>query len=128
MPSSYAGPNPQLRTPIVIVFLLACILAAAAAQPQEDAWQWIEWLLRDQYVDEVSLNVLNYSIILPLEQNLCGAVGSPSGLAEGAKAFCESRLREGLIAHDLSPSHLAFVPTIRIFILWIALLSRARPQ
>jgi transposase len=50
------------------------------------------------------------------------------GLAEGAKAFCESELRQDLIAHALSLSHLTFVTTIRIFhVLWIALLSRVCP-
>jgi hypothetical protein len=50
------------------------------------------------------------------------------GLAEGAKAFCESKLRQDLMAHALSLSHLTFVTTIRIFhFLWIALLSRVRP-
>lgn len=37
------------------------------------------------------------------------------GLAEGAKAFCESKLRQDLIAHALSLSHLTFVTTIKNF-------------
>ena len=37
------------------------------------------------------------------------------GLAEGARAFCESKLRQDLKAHALSLSHLTFTTRIRIF-------------
>jgi hypothetical protein len=37
------------------------------------------------------------------------------GLAEGAKAFLRIQLRQDLMAHALSLSHLTFVTTIRIF-------------
>jgi hypothetical protein len=47
-----------------------------------------------------------------------GSAGPPVvclELAEGAKAFCESKLRQDLKAHALSLSHLTFVTTIRTF-------------
>jgi len=37
------------------------------------------------------------------------------GLAEGAKALCESKLRQDSKAHALSLSHLTYVTTIKVF-------------
>ena len=72
--------------------------------------------------------VLAYRETSTAPQELCGAAGSLLGLAAGAKAFCESELRQDLKAHALSLSHLTCVATVRIFhFLWIALLSRVRP-